>query len=800
MEPRFGQDFSGVRLHTDSEAAGASKELNAQAFTRGSDIYFGNGRYQLESTQSQHLLAHELTHVVQQSNRPSSIQKYSQTKPADKSAGKEKIGIVYKEEGVNLRDQPEPSELSNILQHLPFNTKLIIDEKYPDGWYRVRIKSSSAIGYVVGSHIKTNLPEPNAIIYKISEGTTAIGIAESFYNNEIVYGADLRFFVNVLEYINRGTGNRGIYRDNPDDSWEDVKIRSNYLIWIPSIPYTKSLFGKVGSNKFQQSQQNLIPKSATALIDRHTTLGNLAEDELGQQLFLLTWLTVDNSRFVESVLDKLDDRNRDDVSRAFMRSAKDNHLNGIASSKNGVQLLDRIHHELTSGYLSDDDEQEAFRIVAAKQRMMSIEDFTEGIENAMVFPFRLPGLTVIDDAPIMAERRSNGKIHVEMPVRVLGTKKFRAETRTLPDKLFTSGIELDPNQIVGIKLYDEGGPVVFVPALGLIGYSAKATTTTFNKMGEVAILGATLGIGGLAAGGARATTWGARALLWADRAATAIGIVTTVINEHRGWILKNMESGPALLKAVNIANSIAGIYGIGRFALEGGRAIYNLKKALRAWKNEVSTVRSLSKSKQKDVRDISDNTDKFLKNLDDIKASKVDNATPSTRGEQKSRIASGVDEDPGPLLRGGKLNPRQQSLIDRLAAADELGPGLTQVKRREVTATDLAALQRHTSHEHALVILKDNRRVLVDVGSYRGGALPPNTKTLLMHSHPHDFGTGMSRLISQEDVEALMMLNQRYSYMVTVDGTVYRFTMKTVPMTEGEVVRKFNAVLGWVKP
>lgn len=67
FEPRFGSDFSAVRVHTDSSAANAARQLSAQAFTTGSDIFFGTGQYQPETAQGQRLLAHELTHVVQQS-------------------------------------------------------------------------------------------------------------------------------------------------------------------------------------------------------------------------------------------------------------------------------------------------------------------------------------------------------------------------------------------------------------------------------------------------------------------------------------------------------------------------------------------------------------------------------------------------------------------------------------------------------------------------------------------------------------------------------------------------------------
>ena len=66
MESRFETDFSEVRIHTGSQAVQMSRELNAQAFTVGNDIYFNKGKYSPNSDSGKHLLAHELTHTVQQ--------------------------------------------------------------------------------------------------------------------------------------------------------------------------------------------------------------------------------------------------------------------------------------------------------------------------------------------------------------------------------------------------------------------------------------------------------------------------------------------------------------------------------------------------------------------------------------------------------------------------------------------------------------------------------------------------------------------------------------------------------------
>ncbi|MFM9946762.1 MAG: DUF4157 domain-containing protein [Saprospiraceae bacterium] len=66
MGSAMASDFSGVRIHTGSEAAGMSQSINAQAFTHGNDVYFNEGKYSPDSTEGKRLLAHELVHTVQQ--------------------------------------------------------------------------------------------------------------------------------------------------------------------------------------------------------------------------------------------------------------------------------------------------------------------------------------------------------------------------------------------------------------------------------------------------------------------------------------------------------------------------------------------------------------------------------------------------------------------------------------------------------------------------------------------------------------------------------------------------------------
>ena len=69
FEPRFDYDFSQVRVHTDAKADALNRSLNARAFTAGQDLFFQQGDYNPSSSGGRKLLAHELTHVVQQTER-----------------------------------------------------------------------------------------------------------------------------------------------------------------------------------------------------------------------------------------------------------------------------------------------------------------------------------------------------------------------------------------------------------------------------------------------------------------------------------------------------------------------------------------------------------------------------------------------------------------------------------------------------------------------------------------------------------------------------------------------------------
>ncbi len=82
FEPRFGHDFSQVRVHSDSQAAESARSVNALAYTVGRDVVFGAGQFQPGTTHGNKLLAHELTHTIQQRGQ-SSLQGKLEVGPAN---------------------------------------------------------------------------------------------------------------------------------------------------------------------------------------------------------------------------------------------------------------------------------------------------------------------------------------------------------------------------------------------------------------------------------------------------------------------------------------------------------------------------------------------------------------------------------------------------------------------------------------------------------------------------------------------------------------------------------------------
>jgi hypothetical protein len=112
MEPRFGQDFSEVRVHTDAKAEESARAVNALAYTVGRDVVFGAGQYAPGTSAGQQLLAHELTHVVQQA--PGATNTSSTTAPlaptVQRDEGPSDAGVPIP---AGVPELPDPKKMSD---------------------------------------------------------------------------------------------------------------------------------------------------------------------------------------------------------------------------------------------------------------------------------------------------------------------------------------------------------------------------------------------------------------------------------------------------------------------------------------------------------------------------------------------------------------------------------------------------------------------------------------------------------------------------------------------------------------
>ncbi len=124
MSSAIGADFSGVKIHTDSSAVQMNRQLNARAFTYGNNIFFNSGEYNPHSSSGKNLLAHELTHVVQQgsaqtANSGSHVQKKSGNRRYVKTVEKSRIqrrGLNNSEEEIQMKVSAIQNSSENKIQ------------------------------------------------------------------------------------------------------------------------------------------------------------------------------------------------------------------------------------------------------------------------------------------------------------------------------------------------------------------------------------------------------------------------------------------------------------------------------------------------------------------------------------------------------------------------------------------------------------------------------------------------------------------------------------------------------------
>jgi hypothetical protein len=297
-------------------------------------------------------------------------------------------------------------------------------------------------------------------------------------------------------------------------------------------------------------------------------------------------------QFVRAVIHAIPSGVEDNLAAEFVGRLPDTRLNVFALTAEGRAMMNVLYQAIITGDVSSFERQQANRIIKAK---MEIRTHKEPLQDIMVFPLATLKVTAFCRA-IPNAALQNGKVHVYYPSDAIWQcKDYKADVATLGGRE-QKGIDLDPNQLVFVRNYDEDEALIPIPALALIDFSNQLRRAAVGKGMTAFFLGLTFGMGGLGGAGAgelagevkvaelageietataaRASLLVARAVLWADRIAVVMPAVSMVVNEHRQWILDKFPNvGRAFLDTLDWVNSIAAYYGWARLGLDGFRLV-----------------------------------------------------------------------------------------------------------------------------------------------------------------------------------------------------------------------------------
>lgn len=292
MGDRMGADFSNVKIHTNENAVQMNRQLNARAFTNGSDVYFNKGEYNPQSAGGKHLLAHELTHAVQQGsvgriqkkatlevNPESALANAAGNVPMTKVGQPGRIGariygtkIVTQEVlGFEYSEEVDEDNYSDIVSkgkkiykanssksgvsfYLKYNQLVDVVGVTSDDW--AFIASPSGNGWVQKQYVHYPTPDLKSELHFVKSGELLKDVISSYYSGQGVdlntWGEDTRFYVHAVALANEGKKGISYYDSKKDLSlfreifldetgeesqriWNSAYLLKGHNIWLPSL-------------------------------------------------------------------------------------------------------------------------------------------------------------------------------------------------------------------------------------------------------------------------------------------------------------------------------------------------------------------------------------------------------------------------------------------------------------------------------------------------------------------------------------------------------------------------------------
>ena len=310
IQRSFGRhDVAGIKAHTDGAAAAGAAAMGAQAFASGNHVAFAG-------TPDLHTVAHEAAHVIQQrrgvqlkggvgevgdpyeqhadavadavvagrsaeplldqhaggsggsgnnavvqrapaKHTPAAASHEPGPHIASATPGIDKTGFIDNGSGALLYNRP-PEAGGELVRAapLPPTARVFVSGTYPklsDWWYVTAYLDQTMVrGYVERVRVAADLPEPLAELRQLTGGETAEGLAKEKYHEAVRDGHDLRYYENVLLYVNQQHHRKGVigaYQDPgvAGNGSNNIQLVAGHRIWLVSPEYAKALESVVPS-------------------------------------------------------------------------------------------------------------------------------------------------------------------------------------------------------------------------------------------------------------------------------------------------------------------------------------------------------------------------------------------------------------------------------------------------------------------------------------------------------------------------------------------------------------------------
>lgn len=227
FEPRFGQDLSGIRIHTGSTADTASRAINARAFSLGNNIAFASSEYRPGSHAGRTLMAHEITHSLQEGNR---IRRDVTGEPILKEGGGGWVYLQHSSGTITIVDAPKKSAIG---VNLPIGNKFneaITGEigDYPGTYFYSQSTEFGKQWIKLNSIENLNQAEVNEVktFFGIQKSDNVLEISEETKNT--LTSNSINNEVPNLTLMNCIPGTQNCHESSPTLPFEDFFSLQNY--------------------------------------------------------------------------------------------------------------------------------------------------------------------------------------------------------------------------------------------------------------------------------------------------------------------------------------------------------------------------------------------------------------------------------------------------------------------------------------------------------------------------------------------------------------------------------------------